>query len=320
MSRDYNDEFPATAYTVGDPVATEFAKLYRPHSTDHGPGMKATDLIVLNQTPSYTEPRMTTEFLECMSLGQGAPLDGWGPTDESTCEKLAIASYMVPEILDDDDYKWGELYDATPGIPFHTTQGERDLREQINKIHFPSKLENDTFFAISDEDIRRGQWIIPGPGSRADLEWDECQELSYFIEFDQATDDESFIVDNRGRPALHNAERHEQRCALNALFNHPELDLKVKSTITSLDGSGYTLNQEVEEKPHIFDQCGIQGVECSLVASGDNFSTAICRYGAVFVPKRCQKFINEDGTFTAKLTISAEGAKYPLRVAEITRC
>ena len=347
--------FPATAYTGDDWVATEFAKLYRPHSTEHEPGMKATDLIVLNQTPSYTEPQTTTEFLERGDRGKGAPIGGWmseserrrrrkaegleetdgeGLTDEKIIEELAIASFMVPEILHDDDYEWTGLYDTTPGTPFHTTQGERDLREQIGKIHFPCETEarnlSRSCGGMSEIRPPNGEWVLVSAegtedqelsmDERENEEWNECQELSYFMEYDQATSEESFIVDNKDRLAPHNAARHEQRCALNALFNHPELDLKVASTILSLTGSGFNLHQEVKEKPHIFDQCGIQGAECSLVASGDNFSTAICRYGAVFVPKRCHKFINEDGTFTAKLTISTEGAKYPLRVAEITRC
>jgi hypothetical protein len=155
---------------------------------------------------------------------------------------------------------------------------------------------------------------------RENEEWNECLELSYFSEFDQSTDQEFFIVDNKGRPALHNAERHEQRCALNALWNHPELDLKVKSTITSLDGSGFTRLQEVVDEPNILDQCGIHGVECSLIASGDNFSAAICRYGGIFVPRKYQSLIGDEGTFTARLTISNAGAKYPLRVVEINRC
>jgi hypothetical protein len=344
MSNSCRPIFPATAYAGDDPIKMEFAKLYRPHSTDHKPGMKATDLIVLNQTPSYTGPRTTTEFLESRYVSGEDTLDGWmsdserrrrrkaegleetdgeGTTDETIIEELAIASFMVPEVLHDDDYEWGELYDATPGIPFHTTQGERDLREQITKVHFPSEQEIEECMGITDEDIRRGDWVSGlclWFGSRADLEWEECLDLSYFIEIDQSTDEEFFIVDNKGRPALHNAERHEQRCALNALWNHPELDLKVKSTISSLDGRGFTQVQEVMEKTNVLDECGIHAVECQLIATGDNFAAAVCRYGGIFVPRKYQSLIGDGGDFTARLTISTEGAKYPLRVAEINRC
>ena len=96
--------------------------------------------------------------------------------------------------------------------------------------------------------------------------------------------------------------------------------LKVEYTISPLDGKGFTLEQEVAEKPNILDECGIHGVNCSLVATGDSFAAGICRYGGVFVPKRFQGLIGDKGTFTARLTISTEGAKYPLRAVEITGC
>ena len=329
MSNSCRPIFPATAYAGDDPIKMEFAKLYRPHSTDHEPGMKATDLILLNQTPSYTGPRTTTEFLESRYVSGEDTLDGWmskserrrrrkaegleetdgeGLTDEEIIEELAIASNMVPEILHDDDYN---------------LEWEGHLRKLHHRFHFPSKSDTDEFMGITDEDIRRGDWVSGlclWFGSRADLEWEECLDLSYFIEIDQSTDEEFFIVDNKGRPALHNAERHEQRCALNALWNSPALDLKVESTFGLLHGDGFTRVQEVVEKPNVLDECGIHGVECSMVATGDNFAAAVCRYGGIFVPKKYQSLIGDGGDFTARLTISTEGAKYPLRVAEINRC
>ena len=331
--------FPATAYTGNDPVATEFAKLYRPHSTDYEPGKKAMDLILLTRTPDYTEPVPAEGFLEHCSLGppvifEGALVD-WGPTDEPIIEELAIAAFMMPEILHDDDYEWGELYDATEGIPCPLAQLTRrraHLRKQIIKVHCPSEHDthNGSQESISEEDIRRGEWVLVsaegtydrevGVFGRENEEWAECQELSYFAEYDQSTDQGFFIADNKGRAAFHNAERHEQRCALNSLWNHPELDLKVEYTISPLDGKGFTLEQEVAEKPNILDECGIHGVNCSLVATGDSFAAGICRYGGVFVPKRFQGLIGDKGTFTARLTISTEGAKYPLRAVEITGC
>ena len=352
MSNSCRPIFPATAYTGDDPIATALARHNRPHNSDYEPGMKATDLIVLNSLPSYTGPRMTTEFLESRYVSGEDTLDGWmsdserrrrrkaegleetdgeGLTDEKIIEILAIASFMVPEVLD-DDYEWNELYDATPGTPFHTTQGERDLREQITKVHFPSEhdIHNGSRESISEEDIRRGEWVLVsaegtydrevGVFGRENEEWAECQELSYFAEYDQSTDQGFFIADNKGWPALHNAERHEQRCALNALWNHPEMDLKVEYTISPLDGKGFTFEQEVVEKPNILDECGIHGVNCSLVATGDSFAAGICRYGGVFVPRKFQALIGDKGTFTARLTISTEGAKYPLRAVEITGC
>jgi len=316
--------FPATAYTGDDPIATEFAKLYRPQSTDYKTGMYATDLILLNRTPSYTEPKKTMDFLESNSLGLGVPIESWGPTDESIIEELAIAAFMVPEILHDKDYNWSQLYDMTEGVPFHTTQGERDLREQVSKLHFIPYSDAENI------DTGEGGWILVSSegtrdqelsqGERDNEEWNECQELSYFAEYDQSTDQEFFIVDNKGHPALHNAERHEQRCALNSLWNHPELDLKVEGTIMSLDGRGFNLSQKVVEKTNVLDECGIHSVECQLIATGNNFAAAICRYGGIFVPKRFQALIGDKGTFTARLTISTEGAKYPLRVTEINRC
>ena len=333
MSNSCRPIFPATAYTGDDPVAKEFAKLYRPHSSEHKPGMKGMDLILLNSLPSYTEPKKATDFLEWRGdHGAGASPEDWGTTDEPIIEELAIACNMVPEILHDDDYEWGELYDTTPGIPFHTTQGERDLREQIKELHYPSEHDthNGSREAISEEDIRRGEWVLVsaegtydrevGVFGRDNEEWSECLELSYFGEYDQSTDKAFFIVDNKGRPSLHNAERHEQRCALNALWNHPELDLKVKSTYGSLHGDGFIVVREVVEKPNVLDECGIHSVECKLIATGDNFAAAICRYGGIFVPRKYQSLISDGGDFTARLTISTEGAKYPLRVAEINRC
>ena len=252
--------FPATAYTGNDPVATEFAKLYRPHSTDYEPGKKAMDLILLTRTPNYTEPVPAEGFLEHCSLGppvifEGALVD-WGPTDEPIIEELAIAAFMMPEILHDDDYEWGELYGATEGIPCPLAQLTRrraHLRKQIIKVHCPSEHDthNGSQESISEEDIRRGEWVLVsaegtydrevGVFGRENEEWAECQELSYFAEYDQSTDQGFFIADNKGRAAFHNAERHEQRCALNSLWNHPELDLKVEYTISPLDGKGFTL-------------------------------------------------------------------------------
>jgi len=332
MSNSCRPIFPATAYAGDDPIKMEFAKLYRPHSTDHRPGMKATDLIVLTRTPTYTDPVPAEDFLESCSLGTCAPLVDWGPSDESIIEELGIATFMFPEILHDDDYEWGELYDTTEGIPFHTTQGERDLREQISKVHFPGEHDthNGSREAISEEDIRRGEWVLVsaegtydrevGVFGRDNEEWNECLELSYFSEYDQSTDKAFFIVDNKGRPTAHNAERHEQRSALNALWNHPAQDLRVESTFGLLHGDGFTRVQEVVEKTNVLEECGIHGVECSVIATGDNFAAAICRYGGVFVPRKYQSLIGDGGDFTARLTISTEGTKYPLRVAEINRC
>ena len=324
MSNTCRPIFPATAYTGDDPIANEFAKLYRPHSTDYEPGMKAMDLIVLNKTPSYTGPRTVGDFIKWRPL---APPGDWGPGDEHIVEELAIASNMVPEILYDEDYKW--YVDQKPAQPgsMATTESvslnDVHLRKLHHRFHFPSEQEIEECMGITDEDIRRGDWVsglCRWFGSRANLEWEECLELSYFVEYDQSTEQEFFIVDNKGWPTLHNAERHEQRCALNALWNHPEMDSKVESTITSLDGIGFNRVDEVVEKPNILDECGIHGVECSLIASGDNFAAAICRYGGIFVPRKFQSLIGDEGTFTGRLTISTEGAKYPLRVVEITRC
>lgn len=333
MSNSCRPIFPATAYAGDDPIKMEFAKLYRPHSTDHRPGMKATDLIVLTRTPTYTDPVPAEDFLESCSLGTCAPLVDWGPSDESIIEELGIATFMFPEILHDDDYEWGELYDTTEGIPFHTTQGERDLREQISKVHFPGETEARNLFrscgGMSEIRPPNGEWTLVSVEGTKDRElsaeerdneeWNECLELSYFSEYDQSTDKAFFIVDNKGRPTAHNAERHEQRSALNALWNHPEMDSKVKSWIEAA-GRERTRYQEVVEKPNVLDECGIHYVECQIIASGDNFAAAICRYGGIFVPRKCQALIADGGDFTARLTISSAGAKYPLRVAEINRC
>ena len=327
--------FPATAYTGEDEIATALARHYRPHSTDYEPGMNPADLIMLNQTPSYTGPRMTTEFLESRYVSGEDTLDGWmsdserrrrrkaegleetdgeGTTDETIIKELAIASFMVPEVLHDDDYEWEE----------HCDMCERDLREQITKVHFPSEQEIEECMGITDEDIRRGDWVSGlclWFGSRADLEWEECLDLSYFVEY-LGGDQEFFIVDNKGGPALHNAERHEQRCALNALWNHPEMDSKVVSITLPFWAVRNGINRvdKVVEKPNVLDECGIHGVECQLIATGVNFAAAICRYGGVFVPRKFQSLIGDGGDFTARLTISTEGAKYPLRVVELNRC
>ena len=327
MSNSCRPIFPATAYAGDDPIKMEFAKLYRPHSTDHKSGMKATDLIVLTRTPNYTDPKKMTDFLEDCSLGTSAPLVDWGPTDEPIIEELAIATFMVPEILHDDDYEWDELYITS------TTQGERGLREQISLVHFPCETEARNLFrscgGMSEIRPPNGEWtLVSAEGTkdrelsaeeRDNEEWNECLELSYFAEYDQSTDKAFFIVDNKGLPTAHNAERHEQRSALNALWNHPEMDLKVKSWIEAA-GRERTRYQEVVEKTNVLDECGIHAVECQLIATGDNFAAAVCRYGGIFVPRKCQSLIGDGGDFTARLTISTEGAKYPLRVAEINRC
>tara|TARA_B100000575_G_scaffold188721_1_gene152037 strand:- start:183 stop:1100 length:918 start_codon:yes stop_codon:yes gene_type:complete len=305
MSNSCRPIFPATAYTGEDEIATALARHYRPHSTDHEPGMKATDLILLTRTPNYKGPVPVEDFLENRPINR--PND-WGPGDEHIAEALAIASNMVPETLHDDEYN---------------LEWEGHLRKLHHRFHFPSEQEIEECMGITDEDIRRGDWVsglCRWFGSRANLEWEECLELSYFAEYDQSTDQEFFIVDNKGVPALHNAERHEQRCALNALWNHPEMDSKVESTIRYHDGGGFTIAPEVVEKTNVLDECGIHGVECQLIATGPDFAAGICRYGGIFVPRKFQGLIGDGGDFTARLTISTEGAKYPLRVVELNRC
>ena len=295
-------------------IALALAKHHRPESGEHEPGMNAVDLISLNQTPTYTDPKPTVDWLEFKSHGSGVPLEDWRPRDKYIVEELAIASNMVPEILSDDDYDWHQLYDMTPGIPFHNTQGESDLREQITKFHFPSNHDLEVFKGITEEDIRRGEWITGfgflGGDLVAELEWEECLELSHFKEYDQALDEEYFILNNQGWPALHNAERHEQQCALNALYNHQELDWVVKSSS--------------ESPANILDECGIHGVRCETVCTGRDFAVATTIYGAAYIPKFIMDHLGLElgDKFVSHLRIpfspSGKLEKYPLRVEQVT--
>ena len=322
-------------------IALALAKHHRAESGEYKTGMKAVDLIVLRDPPwegvRGTEKKMEEQVKEesvekFLKYGSAlAPLEDWRPGDEYIVEELAIASNMVPEILHDDDYEWYIRTEPTIfETPDYRSLNDVHLRKLHDRFNFPSKHDVELFQEITPSSIRRGEWVLVsaegvydreiGVFGRENEEWAECLELSYFKEYNQANDQEVFIVDNRGRPALHNAERHEQQCALNALWNHPEMDSKVESTITSLDGTGFTRIQEVVEKPNVLYTSGIHGVECSVIASGDNFAAAICRYGGIFVPKRFQALIGDEENFVARLTISTEGAKYPLRVVEINRC
>ena len=148
------------------------------------------------------------------------------------------------------------------------------------------------------------------PETVAELEWDECCEPNYFTIYDQTghegIDGERMVVNAVGEPVLHDAERHEQECALNAYANQ-------------WIGGPHTITWR--------DEFSVSNVECKIVATGDKFSVATSRFGAAFVPKSCENYIPGIGeTFWTTLDTSFEklrsgSAKYPLRVrAGSIRC
>jgi len=137
----------------------------------------------------------------------------------------------------------------------------------------------------------------------SELEWEECCEPSYFTIYDQTGHEgingERMVVNAVGEPVLHDAERHEQECALNSYANQ-------------WIGGPHTITWR--------DEFSVSNVECKIVATGDKFSVATSKFGAAFVPKSCENYIGGVGeTFRATLDTSFEklrsgGAKYPLRV------
>tara|TARA_B100000686_G_scaffold350063_1_gene444948 strand:- start:3740 stop:4819 length:1080 start_codon:yes stop_codon:yes gene_type:complete len=255
--------------------------------------------------------------------------EGWGEGDEKMIEELAIAS-MVPEVFEDDSYNWQRIFPLY-GTNHFGQLGPMNLSKKVQQMDHPSHEEEQEYRSITDEDIRRGRWSDGSGGEPckdaiAELEWNECCELSLFKEYDQAHYamdlPASWIVDNHGRATGHNAEYHEQRCALNALYNHPVHDWK-------------TWVGEYHSKPmvrpdlidwHSLDRKGIHRVKCTLKATGDDFAVSTCDFGAVYVPKHYLALISNrlGDIFYARLKIPRRSdgtiTKYPLRVEEIVSC
>ena len=132
---------------------------------------------------------------------------------------------------------------------------------------------------------------------------DDISEPSYFTVYDQTGHEgingERMVVNAVGEPVLHDAERHEQECSLNAYANQ-------------WIGGPHTITWR--------DEFSVSNVECKVVATGEKFTVATSKFGAAFVPKSCENYIGVVGeTFWATLDTSFEklrsgGAKYPLRV------
>jgi hypothetical protein len=130
-----------------------------------------------------------------------------------------------------------------------------------------------------------------------ELEWAECCEPSYFLEYDSvvgefATTDDSdlgtdYVRDYAGRIVKSDAQRHDQHCSLNQLFNSP--------------------------KGWIMDN-----VPCSVARANINerFGVAVTPLGAAFIPKsviKSGKLPGRGGEFTAQVAFNETG-KYNLRV------
>jgi hypothetical protein len=194
--------------------------------------------------------------------------------------------------------------------PFHEAEMEAD-RQYRN------------FLAMGDAWGRErrnatGQWVTDRvvqitdccmePEIVGELEWAECCEPSFFKVYDQTDTSHCkwggarMVVNNRGEAVAHDAQRHEQECALNELAN---ISLPY---------------------PNDLGEFFVGRVECKLVASGDKFSVATTEYGAVFVPRSCANYLpGLGGTFRACLNTTFEKmrtgtGKYPLRVQAGSIC
>ena len=339
--------FPKYIYTEGDVIAnallghvplitSDYKKIKDSAGMDgcHDDFM-ANDLIIIATPDSLKEAETlkNSDGYFCPNLfimDRGPEFEGWGVGDEKMIEELAAESGMVPEVFEDDSYNWQRIFPLC-GTNHFGQLGPMNLSEKVQQMYHPSREEVDEYGSITDDDIRRGKWISgfggnPTEEELAELEWNECCELSLFLEYDQthhATDSPaSWIVNNHGRAIGHNAEYHEQLCALNALYNHPIHDWK-------------TWVGEYHPQPavhpemvncHSIDKNGIDRVKCTLKATGDNFAVSTCEYGAIYVPKHCMALISNrlGDTFYARLKIprrsDGKKEKYSLRVEEILSC
>ena len=170
---------------------------------------------------------------------------------------------------------------------------------------------DDTYMALQDIecDIQKfgGEWM-PGSGlttinrpltgdawsSKVDdevtdeLEWAECCEPSHFLEYDATGSD--FVRDKSGRAIKSDAQRHDQQCTLNQLFNSP-------------------LGQSECE-------WAVENVKCEVACIGPKFGVAVTPLGAAFIPKsaiKSGKVPEKGGGFTAQVKFNEQG-KYNLRV------
>ena len=199
-------------------------------------------------------------------------------------EELAIASGMAGGRI----IALGEEQD--PG--FYGGAGE--AREFDNVCHFGT----DSVEFINDPKIEAALDLW-----REQDNMDDISGPSYFTVYDQTGHEgingERMVVNAVGEPVLHDAERHEQECSLNAYANQ-------------WIGGPHTITWR--------DEFSLSNVECKIVATGEKFSVATSKFGAAFVPKSCGNYIGGVGeTFWATLDTTFEklrsgGAKYPLRV------
>ena len=135
-----------------------------------------------------------------------------------------------------------------------------------------------------------------------EIEWAECCEPSYFTAYDQSTDMIHMIADHNGVPIIHDAQRHEQECALNDLVNPAP---------TWGESTARTEDWEIDNVSFLT----LEPVECVLASCGDKFAVGVSHLGAVWVPRSCIPFLPENigESFHAQIKVSGAG-KYPLRV------
>jgi hypothetical protein len=151
-------------------------------------------------------------------------------------------------------------------------------------------------------ETQRHQEFISDDDHVGEIEWAECCEPSYFTAYDQSTDMIHMIADQKGVPILHDAQRHEQECALNDLVNPIQV---------GYGATARTEDWEIDNASFLT----FESVECVLASCGDKFAVGVSHLGAVWVPRSCIPFLPENigESFLAQIKISGTG-KYPLRV------
>ena len=261
-------------------------------SSDYVPGQQITDLLDMGL--QVANMKDAEAFTKESPPGVGA----WDwDQDKEAIQELMIESGMCPEFL-------CEL------LPFGPTQAHRAGIEQLSERWLPQGAKwdlDDTYLALQDIecDIEQGfggEWM-PGSGLSSinrplsgdawsskivdevtnELEWAECCEPSYFTEYDPVTEQTDFVRDRAGRETLIDAQRHDQHCSLNQLFNSPV-------------GSSQ------------------RRMVCKVVCVGEKYGVAVTELGAAFIPKSCLHKIPEvGGEFMGVVGLSDKG-KYSLRV------
>jgi len=181
------------------------------------------------------------------------------------------------------------------GEPFRLENLAKDLWEEslLAEPWSPSDLAAGKIRQAEQEWIhidrialdRTHDWYVPDEVSE-ELEWAEVCEPSYFKEYLGGGEDAP-LCDKVGIPIIHDAQKHDQVCALN----------------------------HMTEGPQIYEH-GIPNEECTLASVGEKYAVAITQYGACWVPKSCLPYLPGIGeTFKANIsTTLLSGVQYNLKV------